>query len=829
LRQTVRFSAALTHLFSNPENILLEVGPGQTLSNLSRQNPARPPAQIVLASLPHAKAEQDDLAKAFTALGQLWVSGVNVDWPKLYPDKPQHVPLPTYPFEHKNYFVESAKPPALNGKISVANALAQAAPLERETVGSELKTAPERGGMQSVLRRLLAAMSGLKPEQLPANASFIELGFDSLFLTQFSQAIEKTFGVHISFGQILEKYSTLELLSARLAERAPVTKEALNGLKDKLDPLLVNGSPANQNGAEQLVSNAAPTLPLTEGQKEIWFSSQVSNEAGAAFNLSQAFNLRGPLKEAALRQALQTLVERHDALRATFDADGEKQAVTPAIKLNLSLSDWTNLPEAERQTRLDNLLCEERVQSFDLLKGPLFRARLIRTEAETHVLLWSVHHLSCDGGSNLILQKELAELYNAYAGGTASGLPPTPSYSEYIRQQTAPDPQRASDEAYWLGQYSPPPAPLELPVDLPRPATTYRGAFPNALTSVVLGENLLRQFNQFSARSRGTLFTTLLAVYSVLLTKLSGQTDLAIGVPVALRSTENSENLVGSCVNFMPLRLRSTDLLLPDGLTFNQYLGYVRRIFFDGFDHHKYSYGSIVQQLKLPRDWRRPPLVSATFNLQRRHEMPSWNGLVVKQIPNRRPFTFFDLSLDVGEIPNGLLVECSYRADLFEPATIARWLQHFQNLAAAVVANPDRPLSEFEVAEPSHTAQAGRTDLGSPQGPRPPEGPVAGPETAISPIEERLAQIWREVIGLKEVGIHDNFFDLGGHSVLVTQILTRVRSTFQVHLTLRSVFEAPTIHQLAQVIEQQLLADLDTMTDDKSQQLSERAALALKG
>jgi acyl transferase domain-containing protein len=794
LRQTVRFSAALTQLL-DAGTILLEAGPGQTLANLARQNPARPPAQIVLSSLPHAKAEQDDRIQTFAALAQIWIAGVNVNWPSLYPEKPQRVPLPTYPFERQNYFVEPNK----------TNKTREIPPSKLEppapTVQDEKPNTTE-----STLRALLSDMSGLKPAQLPGNTSFLELGFDSLFLTQFSRIVEQTFGARVTFGQMLEKYFTIELLAARLLE---------------LSALIPESKP--ESAARGLLKNTVSfaLLPLTEGQMEIWFASQVSDEAQAAFNLSQIFEIEGPLNESALRQALQTLVNRHDALRTTFSEEGDAQSIAPGFKLDFPKDDWTKFSESERATRLDDFFRQERERPFDLIKGPLIRTRLIQLRPETHLLSLTVHHLICDGGSNLVLQNDLALFYNALALNQNPSCETAPSYTEYVRHQTEPNPRRASDEAYWLGQYSSPPAPLDLPADHSRATTTHRGAFPNALASCAFDQKILAQLNVFSAQSHCTLFTTLLAIYSVLLSKLSGQSDIAIGVPVALRASHHAEKLVGSCINFIPLRLETNTLALSV-LTFSQYLDQVRKTFIDAFDHHQYSYGSIVQKLSLARDWTRPPLVSATFNLQHRHDPPAWPGLLVQQLPNPRPYTFFDLSLDVGESPDRLLIECSYRSDLFKPSTIQRWLEHYRTLATAVVAFPDRPLTEFHIDEPLRVGDNNKTNQTQPPALQTEKKPAAP-----SPIEERLAIIWREVIGLKQIELDDNFFDLGGHSVLVIQILTRVRNAFRVQLTLRNVFEAPTIRQLAKIIEQQLIA-VATNSGGPPRQSRGQAELATK-
>jgi non-ribosomal peptide synthetase component F len=300
-----------------------------------------------------------------------------------------------------------------------------------------------------------------------------------------------------------------------------------------------------------------------------------------------------------------------------------------------------------------------------------------------------------------------------------------------------------------------------------------------------------------------------------LLHRLSGQDDLVVGIPMALRAKAGSEPVVGNCVNFLPLRLR-----VDQRLTCSQFLRQVRSLFLKAWNHHEYSFGSLLQKLRLPRHSGRKPLVGAIFNVQRKEREPAFSGLQVEWAVNPAAYTHFDLTLDLLESDGELQVDCTYRRDLFEAGSVQGWLKDFQDLLARMAADPGATIpTQLSVAGNGQT-KARSTQAPLQPGPAEPAGPAE-----ISPIEEQLMAIWSEILGGKKLGIHDNFFDLGGHSVLVIQILSRVRRIFGVDLTLRAFFEGPTISEQAQNIEQKLIEEVSALSDEEAERL--RAATLL--
>jgi acyl transferase domain-containing protein len=829
MREKVRFAEGVQKLLQQPGRILLETGPGQGLSMLARQCPAVDGEKIVLSSLPAAQSRQSELNVMLHSLGQLWLAGVPIDW-KAFNNhqKRRRVRLPAYPFERKRYWVEPAKLEA-NATVQAAATLIAAAAIPTSSIGetpsissnSVSATVPQgRKELIAVaLHAILSDLSGLTASQLDRGKTFIEMGFDSLFLTQTSQAIEKRLGVRVAFADLLEKYSSIETLATHLEKLIPPGTN-LSLLSPAAKAPAVTAAATVRIGARGEIEGVL-AVPLTEAQKELWYATLVSEKASCVFNESMALALRGPLDVPALRKALQLLVDRHEALRTSISPVGDEQKIFPRVRLEVPLIDLSSLEPARADAEFQTLLEKAAATAFDLSKPPLLRCQLVRRGPDDHSLIFAVHHIICDGGSVLILMDELAEFYSACHRGGVSNKPSAVQFSEYARAQARSkgNAQKLADEAYWLQQFSAPPRDLELPADNPRPA---KPAFNARRVSRQIDPVLAQNLKRLSAQQNCTFFTTLLSAYFVFLEGLTGQDDLVVGVPMAVR--DGIETLVGHCVNFLPLRGR-----MADRSTFNEHLSRVRKIFFEAFEHQNYTFGSLIQKLKLPRSSSRMPLLSATFNLARGRGELKLDGLQAQIIPNPNCFAHFDITFDVIERERELEVNCTYNSDLFHGQTIERWLAHFETLLAQITANPRQQLGEFaQLFAAERRQQPTIASAPSANAPVANGSPENSPSRSFTPTEKVLSEIWTEVIGLEEVGVHDNFFELGGHSVLVTQIIARVRKAFQVDLTLRAVFESPTIAGLAAEIEKAIVAEINELPEPATLPVSGELELSSK-
>jgi amino acid adenylation domain-containing protein len=407
---------------------------------------------------------------------------------------------------------------------------------------------------------------------------------------------------------------------------------------------------------------------LTEPQMEVWLAAQAGDEASCAFNESVSLTLAGTLDHAALAGALAAVVARHDALRARFTPDGTMMRIAAPAALDLPVE------EADAEA-LAQLLADEAHTPFDLENGPVFRTRLLRRSAVEHVLVFTAHHIICDGWSVNTVVQDLAALYAARSSGGAAALPPAPSFAALAATPEAPE-AAAAAEAYWLAQFATVPDPLELPTDRPRPAVkSFRGATYTAAIDAVL----LQSVKRAGARHGCTAFATLFAAFQVLMGRLAGQEEVVVGVPMAGQSLLADSGLVGHCVNFLPIRGR-----WEEGTTLAAHLAATRTAVLDAQDHQRCTFGTIVRRLALPRDPNRLPLTDVQFNLERLAEPEAFGGLRATLAPNAKAFVNFDLFFNLAESSEGLRLDIDYATDLFDEATIARWVGHYATLLAAI-------------------------------------------------------------------------------------------------------------------------------------------------
>jgi amino acid adenylation domain-containing protein len=494
-------------------------------------------------------------------------------------------------------------------------------------------------------------------------------------------------GVHIQEGfpcflTTAHSDADLELVIRAFQESIAEMQEG-NLLPEAARPPARAEAPAAQAGEAPLPAE----VPLTESQTEIMLSARMGAEASCAFNESFTLQMRGRLNPAALQKALEQILDRYDALRSTFDPGRNCLRVAGRAPLAMPLVDLASLSPDERPAALEQLIREEACQPFDLLSGPVVRVKLVKVEPDLHTLLFTSHHIVCDGWSTNVLLGELGPLYDAHCNGTACTLPAPTPFRGYALDQARwkQAPERAAVESWWLGQFATPVSPLELPTDRPRGSVK---SFLGGTVRKTIGAAGYQRIKRFGAQHGCTLFATLLAGFKALLYRLTGQCDIVVGIPAAGQSLLEAESLVGHCVNFLPLRTS-----LENDPSAADLLRQVRGTLLDAYDHQNYTYGSLVQKLGLRRDPSRLPLVEVQFNLERVGGGLSFPGLETQVDPCPKSFVNFDLFLNVVESDDGLLLDCDYNRDLFDPATIERWLDHLETLLEGQAANPQQRLS----------------------------------------------------------------------------------------------------------------------------------------
>ena len=562
------------------------------------------------------------------------------------------------------FVVLDALPLTPNGKL---DRLALPAPdLARPELGTNYVS--PRNALEEQLVEIWVEVLGVT--RVGVYDDFFELGGHSLRATQLASRVREVFRVELPLLSLFE--------APTIAELARRIEEVRRGAQGPTTPPLVPASRDTQ-------------LPLSFSQQRMWLLDQL--EPGSpTYHISHALRLSGTLDTEALKRSLKEILSRHEALRTTFAAvDGEPvQAISDTIDTKLPVQDLSGLPQAEREAEAKRLALEEKRRPFDLERGPLFRARLLRLDEEEHVLLISMHHIVSDGWSMGVFWRELGALYGAFARGGPSPLPELPiQYADYALWQRQWLKGEVLEEqlVYWKDQLAELPV-LELPTDHPRPAVqTHRGA----RQSLALPESLTNALKKLSRQEGTTLFMVLLGALQVLLSRYSGQEDIAIGTPIAGRTRAETEELIGFFVNTLVMR---TDL--SGDPSFREVLSRVREVALGAYDHQDLPFEKLVEELQPERDLSRVPLSQVFFALQNvPQEALTLPNLALEQQKVESGTVKYDLSFFLSEEEQSLKGRLVYNAGLFDDATIERMLGHLQTLLKGIVEDPERHLSEL--------------------------------------------------------------------------------------------------------------------------------------
>jgi amino acid adenylation domain-containing protein len=438
------------------------------------------------------------------------------------------------------------------------------------------------------------------------------------------------------------------------------------------------------------------STPLSFAQQRLWFFDQFK-PGSPIYNMPCGFRLRGPLDPAVLQKSINEIVRRHEVLRTTFvSIEGEPiQAIAPHPNLTLEHLDLREIPQHERDSEALRLAAEERQRPFDLAAAPPVRGKLLRMGAEDHIALLTVHHIAADGWSMTILFRELAEIYNAFSMGKPSPLNELPiQYADYAVWQRQSLQGKVLEEqlSYWKKQLDELRA-LEFPTDRLRPAVQ---TFTGARRSLPLSRDLTRRLRALSRQNRATLFMTLLAAFYVLLQRYTRQNDIVIGSPIAGRTHEETEGLIGFFVNSLVLRAD-----LSGNPTLRQLLDRVRTMALDAYAHQDLPFDKLVEELQPKRDLSRTPLFQVFLNMLAL-DAPELRlqGLTVEQLALLQPESYFDFTCYVKGRNEDIRLELVYNTALFHENTADRLLRHFETLLESLVGNPDQRLSELAMLTP---------------------------------------------------------------------------------------------------------------------------------
>ncbi len=438
-------------------------------------------------------------------------------------------------------------------------------------------------------------------------------------------------------------------------------------------------------------------FPLTEAQTEIWLAAQMSTDAAIAYNESVSFDFKGEFDATLFRGAVQQVLQRHPILLASITADGRSQRVQPGTKVEIPLMDLTDRSAAEGRSELEKLVDRETREPFNLASGPLLRVKIVRLSADHHVIIWTAHHIVCDGWTGGLLISEISQIYSASKRKSQPVLEAPLSFRKYVEENGPDTPGARNSVAYWTAQYKDLPAPLDLPTDRSRPALRSSKA---STTKRHIDASLHKSLKKVAGQQRTTLVVLLMAGLKTLLYRLTGQQDIVLGLGAAGQAMTGQTCLAGHCLNLLPVRTK-----LRAEVSFQENLALVKKSVLDAYDHHECTLGTLLQHLSVPRNPGRSPLVEVLFNLDKDPGSSEFSGSKLSFDRNPKRALHFDLFFNLVESASGLVLECDYNADLFEQSTIDRWLGHFETLLAGIAVHPSEIIAKIPLLTASERNQ----------------------------------------------------------------------------------------------------------------------------
>ncbi|WP_261888099.1 non-ribosomal peptide synthetase [Vibrio rhizosphaerae] len=557
--------------------------------------------------------------------------------------------LPAHMVPAVNVLID-AMPLTPNGKV---NRKALPAPDIDSVVRHEYQ-AP-MGDAEEKLAAIWSELLGV--EQVGRADNFFELGGHSLLAVRMVSRVREQLGRELSLATLFS-HATLHEVAAQLDEAQGATLPAITPLAE------------------------GQAIPLSLAQKRLWFLSQMDPDAVSAYVITGGVRLEGPLNIDALQRALNRIVARHAPLRTHFaDLDG--------VPVQMIGKTWHEFPMSwlDGESLIDEL--SPFLPQFDLTQGPLVQGQLIRIHEHEHWLRIAMHHMIADGWSIGVLTRELSALYRAFTQGQPDPLPPLRiQYGDYAAwQQTHLQGEVLQrQQQYWTEQLRDIPDCLTLPMDRPRPVTQdYSGA----AIPVCFDASLTASLREFSQRHRSTLYMTLLAGWSVVMSRLAGQDDIVVGSPVAGRTQTELEDLIGMFVNTQALRVNLSEQ--PDSVTL---LNQIKTTSLQAQAHQDIPFEQVVEAVAPTRSLAYSPIFQVLFALQNLpEERIELDGMCLSLLAEESSRAQFDLSLIVHESADRIEGTLNYATALFEPETVQRYLSYWITLLENMVRQPEQPVT----------------------------------------------------------------------------------------------------------------------------------------
>ena len=477
------------------------------------------------------------------------------------------------------------------------------------------------------------------------------------------------------------------------------------------------------------------TAPSTEPQIEIWTSCMLGgNDASRAYNESVSLRLTGSIDPGLLKDTIKRVAERHEALRSAFSRDGATILIFDQVNAALACTDLSGLDTNDQEEEIKKYVHEDALFLFDLLNGPLFKTGLQKLSDQEYHFTFTGHHIICDGWSLGIILQDISKIYSALVNGTDPDLEEATLLTDFAFEQLdfSKSAERKTNEQYWLKQYEEHIPVLDIPTDHERPQLR---TFKSNRLDFNISQELIHALKETGRAEGSSLVITFLAAFEVFLHFLTGQKNIVVGLPASGQAVTGHYNLVGHCVNFLPLRSYP-----HKNYSFREYLQIRKPAVLDAFDHQEITWVNLLKNLKIARDPSRIPLAPVVFNVDMGlDDGVAFENLDYKLISNPRAFESFELFINASGSENSFVLEWSYNTQLFEEQTIQQMMAGFENILKFITNNPDQQLKKLLQQDHANFLSS----------------PVFKRSTAVAPI--KTTDFSAEIAALKGITIQSLF------------------------------------------------------------------------
>lgn len=522
--------------------------------------------------------------------------------------------------------------------------------------------------------------------------------------------------------------------------------------------------------------------PSSEAQREIWTSIKFEEDATLCYNETIELVLNGIINEQILEYAFYEVARRHDSLRCNFSHDGQTILVKNEPGKIFSKKDLTKSFNADEE--FEEYKNKVQKTPMKIEKDALFSSVLFKFSESSYKLIIVSHHIICDGWSYAIILSELSTIYSALVSSETPILNEPVSFSDYSLNHNDNNEQKESSLKYWKNELASFQKNSSFASDFPR--TNYR-TFNSKRIDYVLNSNQVLNFKKLCSKNGVSLYTGLISIFGILLSRITNSNDQIIGLSSATQPTLENNNLVGHLVNLLPYRFR----LDPN----SNFLGTIKSNkgpMLDAFEHQFITFGELVSLLKIPRVPGEMPLINIVFNIDQQLEDQGINFKNAKSIFKSVPRVYENFEIFINAVSRGnyLELECQYNEKLFSAETIENWLKAFEEILELVLFSPETKVSDIVLnnlripsiknVQNNITKQVINDNKFNP-----------------SEVSNILLNVWKKLLINEDISFEDNFFSLGGHSLLAIDMINILREEYNYELKMKDIFECPTIKELS--------------------------------